>query len=327
MSAKDRAVLEAIAVERAQARGEDGYRIGADDLLEISIPDLLQASDSLGATGVNGAVAPPVAEAPVFRKGFRVSPDGLLHLPPSLGFVRADGLTPGELEEELARRLTAGGILRQPYVSVIVAEHRSRVVAVVGSVQRPGLYPLTRPRATLADLIWAAGGPSRDAGRVVEFVPAQSTRTADLGGPIRVDLEVLLHATSLGALGLNPEARAGDVTSLLPAGNVLVDGWVDKPGSYPVGRGLTLTGAVAAAGGHLFAADRSQANVKRVLGAGEQRSFTVDLDAVARGEAADIPIIDGDVVRVPASAPRLVPWALWNATKSLVHVGGSVPLF
>src|SRR5262249_49774758 len=31
-----------------------------------------------------------------------------------------------------------------------------------------------RPRATITDLIWAAGGPARDAGRVVEFVPAES---------------------------------------------------------------------------------------------------------------------------------------------------------
>src|SRR5207247_2062125 len=155
---------------------------------------------------------------------------------------------------------------------------------VVGSVEKPGLYPLTRPRATLADLIWAAGGPGKDAGRVIQFVPAVDRAHPDgmaRSEPMRLDLETVLHATGPETKALNPQVRPGDSISLSPAGNVQVDGWVDKPGSYPVTRGLTLTGAVAAAGGHLFPADRRHVTVKRVLGPGEQRYFTVDLAAVS----------------------------------------------
>src|SRR5262249_31933921 len=103
------------------------------------------------------------------------------------------------------------------------------------------------------------------------------------------------RAPGRGALptGQTPLARAGDVITLRPAGSVLVDGWVDKPGSYPVTRGLTLSGAVAAAGGHHFAADRQNVSVKRVLAGGQQQSFTVDLDAIASGRAPDVPITDG----------------------------------
>ena len=252
---------------------------------------------------------------------------------PLIGPVHAEGLTPTQLEAEIARRLVKEGILREPQVNVQIAEYRSRVVAVVGSVERPGPYPLTRPRATLADVIWAAGGPNKEAGRVVEFVPAAGTAPspaedgAQASAPIRVDLEVLLHATADHGGGLNPRVRPGDVITVAPAGSVLVDGWIEKPGSYPVTRGLTLSGAIAAAGGYLFPADRSHATVKRVLGPGEERSFTIDLGAVAQGRAGDVPITDGDVVRVPASTIRLLPWGVYSLARGLVYVGGSVPLF
>jgi polysaccharide export outer membrane protein len=311
MSASDRTRLEAVAAERAGDPAE-GYRIGPDDLLDVRIPDLLAVD---AATQVRQADA--VAAVPVFQQGLRVSAGGDVAIP-LLGAVKAEGLTAPALAADIGRRLVAAGILLQPHVSVTVAEYRSRVVAVVGSVEKPGVYPLTRPGARLADLVWAAGGPAKDAGRVLEFKPAGTD------APIRVDLETLLHAT---ADTLNPRVRPGDVVSVSPAGSVQVDGWVDKPGSYPVTRGLTLSGAIAAAGGHLFPADCRHATVKRVVAGGEARSFTVDLEAVAAGRAPDLPVADGDVIRLPATAPRLVSYGIWTLAREMVHVGGSVALF
>jgi polysaccharide export outer membrane protein len=241
-----------------------------------------------------------------------------------IGNVPAAGRTPAEVERDIAHRLVAGGILINPAVSVQIAEHRSSVVAVMGSVERPGLYPLTRPGATIADLVWAAGGPTRDAGRVVDFAPA-STREVR-GAPIVIDLALLLDRSGV-ATALNPVAIPGDVLTVAPAGSVLVDGWVDKPGSYPVTRGLTLTGAVVAAGGHLFPADRQHVTVKRTLGAAQQKLFTVDLDAVASGRSPDFPIADGDVIHLPASTERAVPYGVYQAAKEVIHVGASFPIF
>ena len=343
MSARDHDRLAAIVAERAAAPTDGGYRIGPDDLLEIRIPDLLDAGGRLPTAGLVaatqgvGAALPTVAEAPVFQQGVRVSEHGDVMLP-LLGVVPAGGRTPTELAQDLRGRLKAAGILRDPQVSVNIVEHRSHVVAVVGSVERPGLYPLTRPRATLADLIWAAGGPNKDAGRVVAFVPTTpgtavvSDAAPDLdqlagADPVHVDLDLLLHASGAEAHGLNPQVRPGDLISVSPAGTVQVDGWVDKPGSYPVTRSLTLTGAVAAAGGHLFPADCHRVTVKRVLGAGEQRYFTVDLVQIADGRAPDLPVADGDVVRLPVSIPLMVPYAGWALVKALVHVGGTLTLF
>ena len=331
MSSRDRTRLEALAAERALEPSDGGYRVGPDDLLEIRIPDLVDVQGPWPRPGLGAPGPAAVAAAPAVQ-GVRVNASGYVSLP-LIGLVRAEGFTPTELEAEIARRLVEAGILRVPQVSVQIAEYRSRVVAVVGSVERPGLYPLTRPRATLSDLVWAAGGPTKEAGRVVEFVPVGGStssgpgQTAPAGAPMRIDLEVLLHASGGHAGRLDPRVRPGDVITVSPAGSVLVDGWVDKPGSYPVTRGLTLSGAIAAAGGNLFPADRHHATVKRVLGPGEEHSFTVDLEAIAEGRSPDVPITDGDVVRVPSAGARLVPWGVWTVARDLVRVGGNVLLF
>ena len=322
MSERDEQRLEALAATRAKERDTGGYRIGPDDLLHIRIPDLLTEDDrpaGLARVGVD-AVLPPVSGAPTYGEGLRVGAGGDVTLP-LIGEVRAQGLTPRELESDIAHRLVAKGILSAPQVSVSLAEARSGVVAVVGSVERPGLYPLTRPDATLSQMIWTAGGPNKDAGRVAEFVPVGQD-----GAPIRVDVDRLLYARAHNARIADPPVRPGDTVSVAPAGNVQVDGWVGKPGSYPVTRGLTLSGAVAAAGGPLFAADQHHVTLKRAR-TGDPESFTVDLDEVAHGSGADLAVADGDVIRLPYSTTRVVPWAVWSTVKEMVRVGGNVLLF
>jgi len=135
-SAADRARLEVIAAARANASDDGSYRIGPDDLLDIRIPDLLEAQAQAAAPhGAQGGAEPAaVSGAPTFQQGVRVTGAGEVSLP-LLGMVEAKGLTPTELEHEIARRLVAADILRSPHVSVLVAEYRSRVVAVSGSVQ------------------------------------------------------------------------------------------------------------------------------------------------------------------------------------------------
>jgi len=330
-SENDHARLVALAAERRGQKGTTGgYRIGPDDLLEIRIPDLLEMPSSATAgTGARPGDAAPtaVSGAPTFSQGVRVSGNGDVTLP-YLGQVRADGLTPSDLERDISSRLVARGILKRPQVSVNVVEYRSRVVAVVGAVERPGVFPTARPGATVSDLVWAAGGPSKDAGRIVQFTPVESESHdghPDARTPIRMDLVDILQPKGDALAALLP-VRPGDVISVSPAGNVTVQGWVDKPGAYPVTRGLSLTGAVAAAGGPSYPADRHHAVLRHALDSGEQR-ITADLDAIAHGTAPDISVCDGDVIEVPSSTAKLIPWGAWAAIKEVFRVGGSIAVF
>ena len=323
MRAQDRERIATLAAARANQPASDGYRIGPDDELRITIPNLVTPNAPLALNRPTVAGPVPVSVAPV-GEGTRVSAGGTITLP-LLGSVQAGGRTPAELERQIAQQLVSQGLLNDPQVTIQVSDFRASTAAVIGSVMRPGTYPLTRPEATVADLIWAAGGPTPESGRVVDFVPAPGSTTEHANGvPIRIDLEVLLHPGDSTTTDLNPRVLAGDVISISPAGKVLVDGWVDKPGSYPVTRGLTVSGALAAAGGALFPANQSVVAVKRVYGPGDERTFLVDLEAVARGDAVDVPIADGDVVRPASHGARVVLWVMWTAVRDLVRVGGTV---
>src|SRR5436305_1371612 len=57
MSSRDRAGLASLAQTRATLPAADGYRVGPDDLLDVRIPDLLDAAPLTGTTRGGGAVA------------------------------------------------------------------------------------------------------------------------------------------------------------------------------------------------------------------------------------------------------------------------------
>lgn len=339
MSSEDLARLAALSKRRASAVEPFDYRIGPEDVLEISVPDLGDSRGAAAPTGTRVDTASPVASAPSAAgdRGVRVSHHGTIELP-LLGEIRAEGLTERELSDEIERRLVSRGILRKPEVGVVVTEFRGRAVTIIGSVTKPGTYPLSKPGATLVDMILVAGGPTESAGRVVHFTPAEDAITTGRAEPqtgaaptrahpIRIDLEVLLRSGPTDP-DLNPPARPGDLVRVAEEGNVQVEGWVDKPGTFPATSTTTLTGVLAAAGPQ-FAADLGGVTVRRTLAPGEQRTYTVDVTDIVAGGTPDLPLADGDVVTVPVHAGKVVPFSLYQVGKQVINVGvgGMVPLF
>ncbi len=87
-----------------------------------------------------------------------VAADGALSVP-LVGSVRAEGLTPAQLGEEIRRRL-GSGYLRNPQVSINVVEYASHQVTVEGAVEKPGVYKFA-PGSRLSGAIALASGPKR----------------------------------------------------------------------------------------------------------------------------------------------------------------------
>lgn len=125
------------AVEPAAA-----FRIGPEDVLDIQVWKNAELS----------RVVP-------------VRPDGMISLP-LVNDIRAAGLTPIELRQQITQRLSE--FVPSPEVSVIVREVHSVKVAVLGAVRMPGHYEVNSS-ATVLDLIARAQGLTEfaDRGRIV----------------------------------------------------------------------------------------------------------------------------------------------------------------
>src|SRR5690606_23131700 len=100
-----------------------------------------------------------VFQSPDLEVEARVSETGTISFP-LLGAVRVGGLSPLEAEQLIARRLREGNFLQNPQVTLNVLQFRSQQVSVLGSVNKPGRYPLETTNMRLSEVLALAGGIS-----------------------------------------------------------------------------------------------------------------------------------------------------------------------
>jgi polysaccharide export outer membrane protein len=255
------------------------YRLGADDLLEITqfnIPE-------------SGAKATPRTVQ------VRVSQEGKIALP-LLGELAVEGLTVAALEQSLRERYNE--YLYNPQVGVQIKEYRSQPIAVLGAVRTPNVFQLTGPK-TLADLLAMAGGITERAGSQIHVYRQQSE------GRHTYVIDLLALSNNPGLV--NMPVNAGDVINIPEAGMFFVDGAVGRPGSYPLSRPYTLTQALAVAGGVTEAlADYSSVAIMRRQNAPEGERVSVNLKEILAGHATDPQIEVDDVVVVPTSTAKYI---------------------
>jgi polysaccharide export outer membrane protein len=275
----------------------------------------------------------------------RVTGEGTISLP-FVGVINASGMTDKTLREEIRRRLETN-YMRNPQISLFVKEFRSRQVAVIGAVQKPGLYNLASSADTVLGMVSQAGGTTALAAERILFIPAEPVDSeqakevvASLPAQVlsrdpsplvlkNVD-PIVISLDSINRSGneryLNMPVRPGDIIMVPGGGEVLVQGWVGKPGAYKITSGLTILGAVAAAGGTVFPANPGAVELIRTNEQGQKTSLVANLDAIKAGEQPDLPLREGDVIDVSSSGPKLVAYGFYRFFTSVMNVGASVPI-
>ncbi len=150
----------------------------------------------------------------------------------------------------------------------------------------------------------AAAGPQPDiAARTFEMMPANAH-----------PLTIKIKSTSLTGAGkyINLPMRPGDVIVVPGGGNVMVVGWVQTPGYFQVGSGLTVLGAIGAAGGPMYAANTKDITLIRSNQNGSKETIPINLDKISKGEAPDLPVKANDVIDVPYSNVRIGPYVFYS---------------
>ncbi len=267
----------------------------------------------------------------------QVSDSGTITLP-FAGTISVQGLSIEQVVDRLDQAFSQ--YIRTPEVHVVMEQERNQAVAVMGLVNKPELVPLTMPDETIMDVIGDAGGLTNEASQRVLLIPsaAQAPSAADPpvtpGGAVNAAYEGTVGPVGQGRIApivvdlhssadqgcLDLPVKAGDTVVVPPAGNVMVGGWVDRPGEVPITPGMTVLGAITAAGGALYS---SNVEVLRSNPQGRRTAVPVDLAAVKSGRQPDPPVEAGDVVMVEGSVLGALPYAFHSLFNG---VSGGIPI-
>lgn len=192
-----------------------GYRIGAGDVLEVSVWEAPPAT-LFGSTVLDPRLGAATTRMTAFPEQM-VSHEGAINVP-FAGSVPVAGKTPQEIEAEIARRLT--GKANQPQVLVRVTRNATSNVTVVGEVAQSIRMPLTAKGERLLDAVAAAGGVRQPVGKMTlqvtrgEVVQAMALDSVIQDpkqnillqpGDVVTALFQPLSFTALGATGKNEE--------------------------------------------------------------------------------------------------------------------------
>ena len=257
------------------AYAQEGYRLGPEDEIEIRVWD----HDDL-------------------TRKTRVGLDGNISFP-FVGEIRAQGLSLADLQKEIERRLGPKYII-DPRVSITVLEYKSRKFFVVGNVQKPGTYPLTKP-IRVVEAISQAGGIASGtmskplSGAVAVIIRAQPGEKLDQPKmPDKIPASQKITVSLSGALAGDPkqnlEIKNGD-TVYIPNLIYYVTGEVKKPDRYPYEENMTVLMAVTTAGGFTDKASPRRTYIIRENSGVKEKVKT----------GMDDPIRAGDTIVVPES--------------------------
>ena len=274
--------------------GDRVYRVGPEDRIRV---DIMGVDDLSREYRVNGA--------------------GRI-LMPLVGEVSVSGLSLSEIEEAIAEAY-AEDYLRNPQVSVEVSEYRSQQFTVVGAVESPKVYSVSR-QTTLIEALAMAGGLNSEAGNSIYLTDqVRDPDTGQMGTrTMIIDVEDLMRESG----DYNLVLGQGAMINVPRGGYVYVEGAVERPGAYRQRTDTSVLKALAEAGGLKFEANRSQIYVlSRDRESGEWQHRDVNYDQIRQNPGQDVPLRNGDIVVVETSGMRSAWTGFWRIASPIALLG------
>jgi polysaccharide export outer membrane protein len=196
---------------------DNDYRMGTGDVLRITVygqPDLTTEA----RVGESGSISFPL-----------------------IGDVKLAGSTPAQGETEIAKRLSKGGFILEPFVSLNVVQYRGQQISVLGRVNRPGKHNLEKV-GRITDALALAGGVAGDGADTVTLV-----RTLDGKTEYRdIDLIALFKP---GGEASNEPVQDGDIVNVSRQPMFYIYGEVQRPGTFRLEQNMSVVQALSLGGG------------------------------------------------------------------------------
>lgn len=285
----------------ADATGIRKYQLGPGDVLELR-----------------------VYSEPTLTGRYTVNEEGNIRIP-LIGHIYAKCRNELEIEKDVVTALAK--YIKQPQVTLTVAERQSRPMAIVyGAVRVPSRVQMNR-RVRLVELLAVAGGTTEQAGGEVQVLHTEAVmcpqpedlvdmaekaeiaeKAAEKPQPqepesadtIRLPFELYrLDDVAAGKKEANPFIRPGDIVIVQNASPVFVTGAVAQPSNLYLRSGMTLFRAIAQVGG-----TRKDAKTERVYiyrqkkGQLEPEQIVVNYDDIKKQKAPDVPLQPYDIIEV-----------------------------
>lgn len=282
-------ILSAIGVGQATSAtplpklsGSPNYKIGPGDLIDVAV----SKNDTLT------------------RPGLRVGNDGTIQLPMLEESVPAACMTERELADSIKEKYRK--YLVTPFVNVSVREFNASPVAVIGAVNSPGRFQLQR-EYRLVELLALVNGPSSSAGASVDILRYGNRPYCD-GSKLVVPSESKEELIAIdlaeafgGGDSANPVIMAGDIVRVSSADqtNAYIQGLVKSSMTIPLKEPVTLTQAIAMAGGVSTGAQLDKIVIRRPIPGSINRSkLEVNVKDIRSGKRDDVLLQPNDIVEV-----------------------------
>jgi polysaccharide export outer membrane protein len=228
----------------------------------------------------------------------KVPPGGTITYP-LIGKITISGKQPAEIELAIKEALEKE-FFKSVSVTVLVEEYAARKIYVLGAVGKPGSYEIeVGQKLTFVQAISLAGGflegAAKESVKLLRFAD-QTRRTITLS---------FSEIEEKGKVGKDILLKPDDTIIVPSLRKIYILGNVNKPGAYsvPAEEWLTISKAIALAGGLTRIAAPSKIILIRTSQKGKRTTVKIDVSTVLQGstEVPDPDVEPGDIIFVPES--------------------------